>query len=70
MMKKLIRFALVIVVLAVFAFSNNPTIEKARIGVKAKVTELLDKGDKAYDEKEAELLNKLDEKISEVKIIE
>ena len=69
-MKKLIRFALVIVVLAVFAFSDNPTIEKARVAVKAKATELLDKGDKVYDAKEAELLNRVDEKISEVKISE
>lgn len=69
-MKKLIRLALILVVLAVFAFSNNATIENARNVVKVKVTELLDKGDKAYDEKEAELIKKLDEKISEVKIPE
>jgi len=43
-MKKLIKFAVVLVVLAIFAFSSNPLITKARTFVAEKGSELFDKG--------------------------
>jgi len=43
-MKKLIKFAILLVVLAIFAFSGNPTIVKARTFAKEKGSELFSKG--------------------------
>jgi hypothetical protein len=44
MMKKLIRFAVVLVVVGIFAFSSNPTITKVRTFTVEKGKELFDKG--------------------------
>ena len=64
-MKKLIKFALLVLVVAVFTFSNDQVITKIRTGVVNKATELFKKGDKVYDNKEAELKEKLTDKFGE-----
>lgn len=55
-MKKLIRFALVLVVLAIFAFSNNPTISNARTSTVDWSKDLFSKADTLYDEKAPEII--------------
>lgn len=55
-MKKLFKLAFVLIIFAIFAFSNNSTITKIRTIVIEQTTKLLDKGDKFYDEKETEVI--------------
>ena len=55
-MKKLIRLALVLVIIAIFAFSNNPTISKARTSTVEWSKDLFTKADTLYDEKAPEIL--------------
>jgi hypothetical protein len=43
-MKKLIKFAIVLVVVGIFAFSSNPTITKVRTFTIEKGKSLFDKG--------------------------
>lgn len=64
-MKKLIKIALLVLVVAIFTFSDNATVTKLRTGVVNKATELLKKGDKAYDDKEAEIIKNVEEKFGE-----
>ena len=65
-MKKLIKISILLVLLAVFAFSNNPTITGIRHKVADKATELFKKGDKLYDEKAPEIQEKTVKVISEM----
>jgi len=55
-MKKLIRFALVLIVIAIFAFSNNPTITKGRTATVEFGKDLFSKGDTLYQEIESDIL--------------
>ena len=62
-MKKLIKLALLIVVLAIFAFSSNPTITKARTFVSEKGKELYSKATDKAKESENETVQKFGEVI-------
>jgi hypothetical protein len=62
-MKKLIKFAILLVVLAVFAFSGNSTIVKARTFVKEKGSELFSKGTAKLEASENESIAKIGEAI-------
>lgn len=55
-MKKLIKFAILIIVLAILAFSQNPTIVKARTFVKEKGSELFSKGVEKLPENVAKVI--------------
>ena len=55
-MKKLIKFAIVIVILAVFAFSHNPTVSKVRIVAVEKGKVLFSKADTIYQDNEPDIL--------------
>jgi len=55
-MKKLIRLAIVVVILAVFAFSHNPTVTKIRTVTVEKAKVVFSQADTAYQEIEPEIL--------------
>ena len=62
-MKKLIKFVLVVAVVAIFVFSSNPTITKARSFVGEKGKELFQKGTDELKSSENETISKFGEVI-------
>lgn len=62
-MKKLIKLALILAVVAIFAFSSNPTITKVRTFVSEKGKELFEKGTDELKKSENEKISKFGETI-------
>ena len=62
-MKKLIKVVLAVAVIAIFAFSSNPTITKARTFVGEKGKELYSKATDKAKESENETVSKFGEVI-------
>ena len=55
-MKSLIKFVLVLVILAVFAFSHNPTVRKIRTVAVEKAKVVFTQADTIYQNNEPEIL--------------